>query len=238
MKNAKVISYVRVSTKRQGESGLGLEAQQEAVARHCRSIGARLLKEYVEIESGKKSDRPELAAALADCKRRNATLVVAKLDRLSRNVAFLSALMESGVPFVACDNPSATKLTLHVLAAVAEHEREAISIRTKAALAAAKARGTKLGGSNIACRNLTDAARRRGQKLATEAAAAAASAHYADIAPLVRELSDEGLSQRAIASELNERGFETRRGREWTGVQVGRLLSRGDLAAFPGERSR
>jgi len=238
MKNAKVISYVRVSTKRQGESGLGLEAQQEAVARHCRSTGARLLKEYVEIESGKKSDRPELVAALADCRRRKATLVVAKLDRLARNVHFLSSVMESSTDFVALDMPNANRLTVHIMSAVAEDEARRISERTKLALSALKARGVKLGAANPKCRNLTDSARRRGQRLGAAAAAAAATEAYADIVPVIRELADEGLSQRAIASELNERGFETRRGKPWSQTQVGRVLNRGDLAAFPGERSR
>src|SRR5215470_7147974 len=143
------VSYYRVSTAQQGASGLGLEAQREAVSRHVAAAGGVLVGEFTEIESGKKNDRPQIAAALADCRLRRATLVIAKLDRLARNVAFISNLMESGVDFVACDNPHATRLTIHILAAVAEHEREMISTRTVAALAAAKARGIKLGNPQL-----------------------------------------------------------------------------------------
>ena len=135
----------RVSTDRQGRSRLGLEAQQKTVM-DCLNGGAwELVGEFIEVESGKKSDRPELARALNACRKHKARLVIAKLDRLSRNLAFVATLMEFGVEFVAVDNPHANKLTIHILAAVAEHEREAISERTKAALAAAKARGTRLG---------------------------------------------------------------------------------------------
>ena len=142
-----VIGYVRVSTKGQGASGLGLEAQESAINAYAAQSDAKALRLYVEIESGRKSDRPQLAAALAHAKRSKATLIVAKLDRLSRNVAFLSALMESGVEFVAVDQPHANRLTIHILAAVAEDEARRISERTKTALAAAKARGTKLGSA-------------------------------------------------------------------------------------------
>ena len=142
------ISYIRVSTARQGRSGLGLDAQREAIRLH---IGAgKIAAEFVEIESGKSADnRPQLAAALAACKLRGATLVIAKLDRLSRNVAFIATMMDSGVDFVAVDFPQANRLTLHILAAVAEHEREAISARTIAALAAAKRRGIVLGNPDL-----------------------------------------------------------------------------------------
>ena len=141
----KFIAYFRVSTDRQGKSGLGLEAQREAVMTYLNGGRWSLVDEFTEVESGKHSDRPELAKALAACKKRKAKLVIAKLDRLSRNLAFIAALMESGVEFVAVDMPHATKLTIHILAAVAEHEREMISERTKAALAAAKKRGQRLG---------------------------------------------------------------------------------------------
>src|SRR5712692_11134175 len=142
-----VIGYLRVSTKGQGESGLGIEAQRSAVEAYCKQAGATFNMCYTEVESGKLADRPELARALAHARRSKATLVVAKLDRLARNVAFLSALMDSRAPFVACDNPHANRLTLHILAAVAEAEAVAISQRTKAALQAAKARGTLLGSA-------------------------------------------------------------------------------------------
>src|SRR5262245_61248913 len=142
-----LIAYYRVSTKRQGESGLGLEAQQAAVAAYARQTGNGIKASYREIESGKRDDRPVLARAMSHAKRTKGRLVVAKLDRLARNVAFTSALMQSGIDFVACDNPNANKLTIHILAAVAEDERERISERTKQALAAAKARGVLLGSA-------------------------------------------------------------------------------------------
>src|SRR5215207_6050100 len=145
MSAGRFTAYLRVSTARQGQSGLGLEAQRQSVAEHVNGHGV-LLAEYVEIESGRRSDRPQLSAALAHARATGATLIVAKLDRLARNVAFIAALMDAGVEFVACDMPMANRLTVHVLAAVAEHEAAMISARTKAALTAAKARGVKLGG--------------------------------------------------------------------------------------------
>ena len=143
--SAQFVSYVRVSTERQGKSGLGLEAQQAAVGTYIAGRHGRLHQEYREIESGKKDDRPQLAAALAACRKNKAVLVIAKLDRLARRVSFISALMDGDVDFVACDFPQANRLTLHILAAVAEHEREMISQRTRAALQAARNRGVKLG---------------------------------------------------------------------------------------------
>jgi DNA invertase Pin-like site-specific DNA recombinase len=137
----KGIAYYRVSTDRQGKSGLGLEAQAEAVSNFAEREGYEVVAIFTETESGKKSQRPELLAALAQCRKERATLVIAKLDRLSRNVAFISNLMESRVDFKAVDNPHANRLMVHLLAAFAEHEREQISTRTKDALAAAKRRG-------------------------------------------------------------------------------------------------
>ena len=147
------IAYYRVSTDKQGRSGLGLEAQQAAVERHLNGNGSALIAEYTEIESGKKNQRPQLHAALQHCRKERATLVIAKLDRLGRNVAFITSLMESRVEFLCCDNPHANKLMLHMLAAFAEHEREQISKRTKAALAAARVRGIKLGNTDLATLN-------------------------------------------------------------------------------------
>ena len=145
MKTRPYIAYYRVSTQRQGRSGLGLEAQQQAVNVFLHGHEELIIESFTEIESGRKNDRPQLAAALDACRRYKAVLVIAKLDRLARNVHFISGLMESGVEFVAVDMPEANRLTIHILAAVAEHERETISQRTKAALQAAKARGTKAG---------------------------------------------------------------------------------------------
>ena len=141
----KIVSYIRVSTKAQGNSGLGLEAQRTTVAAFARERQAKILAEYREVETGKRKDRPELAKALAHCRRSKAILVVAKLDRLARNVAFTSALMDSGVEFVCCDNPHANRLTIHILAAVAEAEAVAISERTKAALGSGKSTWGQIG---------------------------------------------------------------------------------------------
>jgi DNA invertase Pin-like site-specific DNA recombinase len=230
----KIISYIRVSTKAQGESGLGLEAQRTAVEGFARQHGATVIAEYREVETGKRKNRPELLNALAHCRRSKATLVVAKLDRLARNVAFTSTLMESGVDFVCCDNPHANKLTIHILAAVAEHEAEAISQRTKAALAAAKARGIKLGSARPGHWDGREDRRLAGTKLAAKAAgeahARAAAEAYADLVPIVGKLRAKGWTLRQIADGLNRQGHTTRRGSRWSPTQVARVLGRMELS--------
>ena len=211
----KFIAYFRVSTDRQGKSGLGLRAQRETVMNYLNSGRWTLVGEFTEVESGKLADRPELEKALAACKKQKAKLVIAKLDRLSRNLAFIATLMESGVEFVAVDNPHANKLTVHILAAVAQHEREMISERTKAALAAAKKRGQVLGNPN-----LTEAA-----KLGAAAVKANARRFAANIRPIIEEIVRAGAtSHNAIAAKLNERNVKTARGGVWTHVQVGAIL--------------
>ena len=211
----KFIAYFRVSTDRQGKSGLGLEAQREAVMTYLNGGRWSLVDEFTEVESGKHSDRPELAKALAACKKRKAKLVIAKLDRLSRNLAFIAALMESGVEFVAVDMPHATKLSIHILAAVAEHVREMISERTKAALAAAKKRGQRLGNTGI-----TEVAKRGRAVLKANARRFAAN-----VRPIIDEIMRAGAtSHNAIAAKLNERNVKTARGGTWTHVQVGAIL--------------
>jgi DNA invertase Pin-like site-specific DNA recombinase len=189
------IAYYRVSTDRQGASGLGLDAQRQTVADHVARSGGALLAEFTEIESGARKKRPQLHAALAECQRRKATLIIAKLDRLGRNVAFIAALMESGAEFVAADNPQATRLLLHLLAAFAEHEREQIIQRTKDALAAAKRRGVVLGanGRALGARN-HDAAEVFAESLRDTVTAIRAEGHT---------------TVRAIASELNRRAVAT-----------------------------
>ena len=168
--------------------------------------GNKILAEFTEVESGKKNNRPELSEALATCKKHKAKLVIAKLDRLARNVAFISNLMESGVDFVAVDMPDANRLTVHILAAVAEHEREIISQRTKEALKAAKARGVKLGSPNP----------RKGSRLGVTAHKANADRFAANIMPIIREIEATGItSHSGLAKVLNTRGIKTARGGDW-----------------------
>jgi DNA invertase Pin-like site-specific DNA recombinase len=219
---ARFISYYRVSTERRGASGLGLDAQREAVARHVAAAQGVLVDEFQEIESGKKNDRPQIAATLAACRLRRATLIIAKLDRLARNVLFISSLMESGVDFVACDNPHATRLTIHILAALAEHEREQISQRTIAALAAAQARGVKLGNPNLKPGNRWAA--RRARQARTEGA----NNYAADVAPYIEAARKAGCgSLRELARALTARGVETPAGcKLWTARQVQRIVER------------
>ncbi|MEQ8822494.1 MAG: recombinase family protein [Sumerlaeia bacterium] len=232
MTPAPFVSYVRVSTRKQAASGLGLEAQREAVQRHVEISGGAVAREFTETESGKKANRPQLEKALAFAKRNGATVIVAKLDRLSRNVAFLSTLMESGVDFVATDNPAANRFTLHVLAAVAEHEREMISRRTKEALAQAKARGTALGSAKPGHWDGREDRRREGQakgnRRSAEVRAAAAREEYADLLPTIRAMRGEGQSLRAIAAALNESGERTRRGAQFTASHIVRIIKRFD----------
>lgn len=215
------VAYYRVSTAKQGASGLGLEAQQEAVRRFLQ--GAEPFEAFTEVESGRANDRPQLAAALLACRLSGARLIVAKLDRLSRNMAFLAALMDSGVEFVCCDNPTANRVTLHVLAALAEHERSMISTRTKEALAAAKARGVALGGLRhdlgqyAAKASNASAAQRRAKAKASAQDLAAAVAQ-------MRATLGADASLAALAGALNARGRHTPRGAKITPATIWRAL--------------
>jgi DNA invertase Pin-like site-specific DNA recombinase len=213
------VSYLRVSTDRQGRSGLGLEAQREAIK--CFLQHGRLLKEYVEVESGRRIDRPELAKALDHCRDTGATLIIAKLDRLARSVAFIAQLMESDVEFVAADFPQANRLTIHVLAAVAEHEREMISQRTKAALAAARARGVRLGRDN-----LTADGARKGWQQSAEVRRRRADDFAQKRARVIASYLDDVMSLRAVARQLNSDGLLTARGGRWTATTVRNVLAR------------
>lgn len=223
----RVVAYYRVSTEAQGRSGLGLEAQQQAVTTLCAQRGWEMLAEFTEVESGKRDDRPQLAAALKRAKVTGARLVIAKLDRLSRNVAFLAALQESGAKFTAADMPEADEFTVHILAAVAQRERKLISERTKAALSAAKARGVKLGNPNGA------APIRRASKgtvAALEAVRSNAAGRAADYAETIEDVRKGGaVSLPAIARELNLRGIVTPRGGSWHPSSVRNLLQRIDM---------
>jgi DNA invertase Pin-like site-specific DNA recombinase len=223
MAAGRYIAYYRVSTARQGRSGLGLEAQKNAVADYLDGGRWSLFAEFVEVETGRRSDRPQLQQALALCRLHKATLLVAKLDRLARNLHFLSGLMESGVEFAACDLPSANRLTIHVLAAVAEAEAAAISQRTKAALQAAKARGVKLGGNRG---NLTTAIRRKAHRHSIESRQQRAEKRAQDLMPVIQAIQAEGTrSLGGIATALNSRGIPTARDGQWSAVQVMRILN-------------
>ncbi|MGE3408722.1 MAG: recombinase family protein [Pirellulales bacterium] len=226
----KIVAYYRVSTKRQGESGLGLEGQQSAVESYGKASGCNLLAAYTEVESGRRSDRPELAKAFAHAKSARAIVVIAKLDRLARNVAFTATLMESGTDFVCCDNPNANPFTIHILAAAAEDESRRIRERTKAALAAAKRRGTKLGSSRPGHWEGREHRRQAGQKRATAAAAksrtANANAANALVVQIVAERRANGVTWQAIADGLNEAGHVTQRGGKWIAQTVRQLAKR------------
>jgi DNA invertase Pin-like site-specific DNA recombinase len=233
--NGKFVSYIRVSTQKQGKSGLGLDAQREAITNFLNGGRWKLVGEYREVESGKNSARPELAKALSLCRLHNATLLVAKLDRLARNVHFLSGLMEAGVKFVAADMPEANETMLHFMSVMAQHEAKAISERTKAALKAAKARGVVLGGLNTPRGGVRmshehwSRVTRKGRLLGAEKRTADASKWAADVLPIIEDIRQSGaVSLREIAAGLNERDIQTRRGGEWTATQVQRILARSE----------
>lgn len=212
MEHHKFVSYVRVSTAEQGQSGLGLEAQGQAVSEYVSRMSCDLIAQFVEVESGSRNDRPQLKAAIDLCKRQKATLIIAKLDRLARNVAFISTLMESGISFLAADNPHANKLMIHMLAAFAEHERDQIRARTKAALAAAKARGVVLG--------------RYGREVLSKRNKLQAGEQARQLAPVLTELRSNSLTFSEMARIMNERCIPTARGRRWHAATVHRLFHR------------
>lgn len=228
MQKSKYIAYYRVSTQKQGASGLGLEAQQEAVAFYLSGGASELIDEFVETETGKGADalakRPQLRAAMDACRKSGAKLLIAKLDRLARNVHFITGLMEAAkgngrnaVKFVACDMPEANDLTIHIMAAFAEHEAKRISERTKDALRAAKARGARLGVAGAA--NL---------KPNIEIRQGAADAFAAKLRGQIEGCKLRGLSQRQMVAELNDLGIRTAKGSEWSLIQLQRVVKRLD----------
>lgn len=222
----RVVAYYRVSTDGQGRSGLGLDAQREAVARLVQSKGWDTVAEFTEVESGKRDDRPQLQAAMHRAKVTGATLVIAKLDRLSRSAAFLTHLQESGTAFIAADMPEACETTIGILAVIARTERKAISKRTKEALAAAKARGQRLGNPNGAAALLKAG---KGNRAALEAVKAMANRRAANLAQDVADIRAAGFtSLPAIAREMNDRGILTARGGKWHPSSVRNLLARLD----------
>ncbi len=219
MANGNYISYYRVSTQQQGRSGLGLEAQQAAVATYLNGGQWSLIAEFTEIETGKGANaldkRPQLKSAIDACKKHKATLIIAKLDRLARNVHFVSGLLESGVDFICADMPQANKVMLQMYSVMAEWERDQISTRTKAALAAAKERGVilcKAGAANLK-RNIEER-----QQSAVEFALS--------LKPVIEGLKAQKLSQRAIVAELNRLNIKTMRGGQWSQVQLQRVLAK------------
>lgn len=224
MANGNFIAYYRVSTDKQGKSGLGLEAQKQAIIKYLNGGNWTLLQEFTEVESGKLNNRPELTKALKACKQTGATLVIAKLDRLSRNVAFVSSLMDSGAEFVACDFPTANRLTIHILASMAEYEREMISKRTKDALKAAKTRGVKLGNPQ----NLKEESAVKGRALGVQSRQKQADDFAKNLLDLINDYLAAGLSKYAIAKKLNETKVLTARGKigKWTGQAITNLLKR------------
>lgn len=228
------VAYHRVSTAKQGASGLGLAAQRQAVREHLAQHGGELIGEFEEVESGKRSDRPALAQAMERCRLTGSTLLIAKLDRLSRNVHFLSGLMEQGVDFVACDMPSANKFTVHIMAAVAQQEREAISARTRAALGSIRSRlaAGEAHVSRKSGRTLTRLGNPQGLKvrrpdLGTAAKREKADAFASGVLPTIRGIQADGaVSLAAIAARLNELRVRTARGNDWTPMAVKRVLDR------------
>jgi DNA invertase Pin-like site-specific DNA recombinase len=218
------VSYLRVSTRRQGQSGLGLEAQRNAIHEYVaqREGLDALVAEFIEVETGKSAaNRPELEKAIRRCELQSAMLLVAKLDRLSRNLRFITTIREEGIKFVCADNPEVNELTLNILGAIAQHERGMISGRTRAALAAAKARGVKLGNPNFGgIRNQdTELARTQIQRNADRFAR--------NILPEIEKILGESISSLTeIATHLNNSRIGTRRGKNWTPMAVKRILKR------------
>lgn len=222
MTAGKFVSYIRVSTSKQGRSGLGLEAQREAVSQFLNGGRWELLREFKEVERGGCNDRPELAKALNLCKLTGAKLVIAKLDRLSRDAHFLLGLQKAGVPFVAADMPEANEMVVGIMAVIAQGERKMISQRTKAALAAARRRGVRLGNPNGA-KHL----RRYGNRSAVAAVRQNANERADNLRPIIEELHAAGIvSVKAVADELNRRGIVTPRGGRWHPTSAARLMDR------------
>lgn len=220
----KFVSYLRVSTGKQGRSGLGLEAQRSSITQYLNGGSYDLLNEFVEVESGKDSNRPKLNDALRLCQLTGATLIIAKLDRLSRDPDFMGVLMKAGTEFVACDMPEANKFMVRIMAALAEKERELISERTIAALKAAKVRGVQLGQA----RNATPAGRTKGYLKSLEVRQAKSAKFMADVAPIIAQQREQGESLRTIAAGLNSQGIVTAQGvaGKWSAMKVKAVLDR------------
>jgi len=218
----KYVAYYRVSTAKQGRSGLGLEAQENTTTSYLDSVKGELVEGYTDIESGSKDNRPELQKALRKCRLTGATLLIAKLDRLSRNRRFLMDLQDSSINFVCCDMPEANNFTVGLLACLADYERELISERTKAALKAAKARGVVLGNPNLALVRNTDTT------AATEARVITAKIRNSELCQVIDEIRDSAskeLTLREVAEQLNAAGYTTSRGTKFHATSVNRVLA-------------
>ena len=226
MANGRYVAYYRVSTAEQGRSGLGLEGQHAAVMAYLNGGSWCLSGKFTEVESGKVNDRPQLALAMAQCRLTGATLVIAKLDRLSRDAHFLLGLEKAGLDFVATDMPNANRLTVRLMAVIAQEEREMISARTKAALEAAKARGTKLGGWRNTRKDGSARLPAGDPKVANAAKVARADAFASRVAPMVTKMRAAGDSLETIARELTRQGIMTPRGGTWNATAVRRVLAR------------
>lgn len=227
-----IVAYYRVSTETQGINGLGMEAQRRAVASYAEMRGFPIVASYQEVESGRRDhlrNRPELVKAVGHARRSSALLVIARFDRLARNVYVTSQLLESDVEFVACDNPHANRMTIQIIAVMAEHEGRLISERTKAGLAAARARGVVFPPG----RGFTPEERRRGQLEAVRARIARTKERYADLVPIVHELRANGYSLLRVAARLNELGHHTQKGGAWTSSTIQAFLSREKMPPLP-----
>jgi len=215
----KYVTYCRVSTKEQGESGLGLEAQKSVINNFVSKSGGEVISSYTDIESGANNNRPQLTLAIADAKKNDATLIIAKLDRLSRNVSFIYQLKDSDVKFVCCETPNANNLTIGILAIIAQEERELISSRTKAALAEKKKQGIKLGNPQ----NLTESAREKAYE--SNRRKAAENLNNKRAKAMIDTLIP-GMSYKAAAEQLNNTGFTTSTGKQFSPMSVQRIYLR------------
>lgn len=226
--DSQYVCYFRVSTKKQGKSKLGLLAQEDAINKFVSRKNGSIIKTFTEVESGKNENRPELNKAIDHCIITNSILLIAKLDRLARSVHFVSSLMRSGVEFIACDNEHANKLTIHILASIAEYEREIIGTRIKEALKQAKLRGTKLGVSGK--KNLTEDGRKKGIINSRTKRTNNADEFAQKIRPVIQDIHNSGITTlKGVSSELNNRNIRTSRSGQWSASSVSRVLKRLDL---------
>lgn len=224
----RIVIYLRVSTDEQGKSGLGLEAQEAAARRYVTEAGGEIIAVYTEVETGSNDFRPELLKALDHCEAARATLVIAKLDRLGRKVAFLATLMDSGVKFVCCDNPHANRFNLHIMAAMAEQEKAYISQRTKDSLHALKARGVPLGANRPGSYRFKAEEARKGSERGLIVRRARADNEARKRGAEALKLRNNGATLQGIAERFNARGYLTPRGKPWTATQIMRLIQRAE----------